>query len=292
MAMPPLEPGVEGEKSAPELPVMEQSQNMELKDKAEVEAGVKAQSEVKVESDVKPEGEGQVEPELEEVNTKSEAETEPGLVDNPDLKVESEVKVEPDVLENTEHKEEPEVSELEGSLAKVNLKAPETDQELHEEQGDMEKKVLDDPAADQEQEDDDSILEEEPGKVEEVSEMRARAYEPEGESIEKNQVVPESYVPGNEEEGPALDSMGEKMRSLEEYFPKEEARVDYSLVKGLKSDFGPAEEKKAVAAMADEGVEGAEAAEQGTVGETGEKKHFTQALSVTVFLGFVFVVLF
>ncbi|XP_075896196.1 uncharacterized protein LOC142897626 [Nelusetta ayraudi] len=160
-----------------------------------------------------------------------------------------------------QHKEEPEVSELQDGLARVNLKAPETDQEPHEEQGDMEKEVLDDPAADQEQEDDDSMLEEEPGKAEEMSEMKARADEPEGESIEKNQVVPESYAPETEEEGPALDSMGEKMRSLEEYFPNEEARVDYSLVNGLETDFGPAEEKKAVAAMADEGVEGVEGAE-------------------------------
>lgn len=247
MAMPPLDEGNEEVKSSPELLDMKQSQNVALKNEL-------AESKVTVESGVKLEGAVKLKPEAElDVSTKPEVETQPELVGDPDFKVRSEVKLEPAVLEKLEPKEES--NETQGVLVKLNLEAPEADQKLGEEQGDMEKPVLEDPAFDREQDDDDGMSEQEPGKAEEVSEVKARAFEPVRESIEKYEGVPESILPETEEDGPALDSMGQKMRSVEEYFPIKEAGVNNSQVEELKSDFSPVEEEMGMTAMVEDGGE-------------------------------------
>lgn len=243
MAILVLEPGNEDVKSAPVLLDRELTQNTVLKDEPEGKVGVK------------PEGEVKVEPEAElKVAAKTKAETELGLIEEPEFKVKSEVKVELDVLDKLEPLEEPESNEPQGVQVKLHLEAPVAGQKLEAKWGHMEKTVLEDPVFDQEKEDDDGLLEQEQGKAEDVSEMRAKPFEPVEESSEKYEGLPESSVHESGEDGPTLVRMAEKIGSLEEYFPMEEARVNQPQVQ--KRNSGPVE-KPAMAAMMDEDGEAA-----------------------------------
>lgn len=82
--------------------------------------------------------------------------------------------------------------------------------------------------------------------------MKVRVFEPvEAESNEKFEGMPESFVRESGKDRASLDSMGEKSRSSQEYFPNEEARINRPEVKSV---VGPVEEK-VMGAVADEGGE-------------------------------------
>ncbi|XP_038575760.1 cytadherence high molecular weight protein 1 [Micropterus salmoides] len=235
--------------------------DVKVEQELKAEPEVQEESDVKVDLEANVDPEINLNPEVMaelEVKVEPEVEVEPELKDDPDFKVESEVKVDPD--EATEPEERPLFNEEEVQeefQVQMSLEPEsETGREFEERHIDTEGKyeMVGEPIMELEPLDDNNMFEEELGNTElsEVEMSMRAAVQNQYQPLPEEEVMGEQeYILNGEpimelepeagedsflhqqvmqdatvmEEGPALDIMGRRMRSVEEYFPNEEARM-------------------------------------------------------------------